>query len=73
VLFLLTIVLFVLLRYTDFDYPFGIFKLVLTSLPEYVYSLLDLSILPFSMILLLDFVTIPTLRQCGIFLFLILI
>ena len=27
VLFLLTIVLFVLLRYTDSDYPFGIFKL----------------------------------------------
>jgi len=29
VLFLLTIVLSVLLRYTDSDYPFGIFKLFL--------------------------------------------
>ena len=31
-LFLLAIVLSVRLRYTDFDYPFGIFKLFLTLL-----------------------------------------
>ena len=31
VLFLLTIVLSVLLRYTDFDCPFGIFKLFLVD------------------------------------------
>ena len=32
VLFLLAIVLSVLLRYTDYDYPFGIFKLFLQKL-----------------------------------------
>jgi hypothetical protein len=32
VLFLLAIVLTVLLRYTDFDYPFGIFKLFLKKI-----------------------------------------
>ena len=31
VLFLLAIVLYVLLRYTDSDYPFGIFKLFLVN------------------------------------------
>jgi hypothetical protein len=37
VLFLLTIVLSVLLRFTDSDYPFGIFKLFLSP----VYFLCD--------------------------------
>ena len=32
VLFLLTIVLFVLLRFTDNDYPFAVFKLILDNL-----------------------------------------
>jgi len=34
VLFLLTIVLSVLLRYTDSDYPFGIFKLFLLKIED---------------------------------------
>jgi len=39
VLFLSAIVLYVLLRYTDSDYPFGIFKLFLQQPSKrYVYS-----------------------------------
>jgi len=40
VLFLLAIVLSVLLRYTDSDYPFGIFKPFLTSFMD-THSLCD--------------------------------
>ena len=37
VVFVLTIVLSVLLRYTDYDYPFGIFKLfLLRTYPSFV-------------------------------------
>ena len=36
--FLFAIVLYVLLRYTDSDYPFGIFKLFLIVIFDYVFS-----------------------------------
>jgi hypothetical protein len=39
VLFLLAIVLYVLLRYTDSDYPFGIFKLFLRKILDIVIQL----------------------------------
>ena len=39
VLFLLAIVLYVLLRYTDSDYPFGIFKLFLRKILDIIIQL----------------------------------
>jgi hypothetical protein len=39
VLFLLAIVLYFLLRYTDSDYPFGIFKLFLRKILDIVIQL----------------------------------
>jgi hypothetical protein len=51
VLFLLAIVLSVLLRYTDSDYPFGIFKLVLGT----VLSAGMLCAMLFSVIYILPF------------------
>jgi len=44
VLFLLAIVLSVLLRYTDSDYPFGIFKLFLANLIIFISYLFILII-----------------------------
>jgi hypothetical protein len=41
VLFLLAIVLSVLLRYTDYDYPFGIFKLFLKRSFKPIFRITD--------------------------------
>ena len=43
VLFLLAIVLSVLLRYTDSDFPFGIFKLFFTNITDVEQGIIDVT------------------------------
>jgi hypothetical protein len=80
VLFILSIVLSVL-RYTDSDYPFGVFKLFLIPLcfiEVYVSSqgskrscmfFLGVSLLPLSTVFVVAFGNVPTMWHCFCFSF----